>query len=107
MFLAVEKKNVGSRHFSGEKLDKNTTIKKVSEYVVGIFDGRFCVKFDNDDGGTVLNVYLEVETPSLPLEGYMQDAFKHTKWHGWRYVVTKCPIGYIDAILEAPARDDY
>ncbi len=98
---------MGSRHFSGEKLDKKATIKKVSEYVVGIYDGRFCVKFDNDDGGTVLNIYLEVETPSLPLDGLLQDAFKHSKWHGWRYVVTKCPIGYIDAILEAPERDDY
>ena len=59
-----------SRHFSGEKLDKKETIKEVRKYVVDIFDGRFCVKFDNDDGGTVLNVYLEVETSSLPLEGF-------------------------------------
>jgi hypothetical protein len=98
---------MASRHFSGEKLSKDETIKKVTRYVVDIFDGRFTVKFDSDDGGTVLNVYLEVETPSLPLEGYLQDAFKHTKWHGWRYVVTKVPPGYIEAILEAPVRDDY
>ena len=98
---------MGSRHFSGEKLSKKETIKKVSQYVVGIFDGRFCGKFDNDDGGTVLNVYLEVEEPSQQLDGFLHDAFKHSKWYGWRYVVTKCPIGYIDAILEAPERDDY
>lgn len=98
---------MASRHFSGEKLSKKETIKKVSQYVVGIYDGRFCVKFDSDDGGTVLNVYLEVEQTSLPLSGLLQDAFKHSKWHGWRYVVTKVPLGYIDAILEAPERDDY
>ena len=98
---------MASRHFSGEKLDKKDTIKKVSQYVVGIFDQRFCVKFDNDDGGTVLNVYLEVDEPSQPLGGFLQDAFKHSKWYGWRYVVTKVPPGYIDAILEAPERDDY
>ncbi len=98
---------MASRHFSGEKLSKKETINEVRKYVVDIFDGRFCVKFDNDDGGTVLNVYLEVETPALPLEGLLQDAFSHTKWHGWRYVVTKCPIGYIDAILEAPEPRDY
>ena len=98
---------MGSRHFSGEKLSKEETIKDVRKYVVDIYDGRFCVKFDNDDGGTVLNVYLEVESPSLPLGAFLQDAFKHSKWHGWRYVVTKVPLGYIDAILEAPERDDY
>ena len=98
---------MGSRHFSGDKLSKPETIKDVRKYVVDIFDGRFCVKFDNDDGGTVLNIYLEVEIPSLPLDGYLHDAFSHSKWHGWRYVVTKCPIGYIDAILEAPEARDY
>ncbi len=98
---------MASRHFSGEKLDKKETIRKVSQYVVDIFDGRFCVKFDSDDGGTVLNVYLEVEEPSKPLTGLHQDAFKHSKWHGWRYVVTKVPLGYVDAILETPERDDY
>ena len=98
---------MASRHFSGDKLSKSETIKEVTRYVVDIFDGRFCVKFDNDDGGSVLNVYLEVEAPSQPLEGFLQDAFKHSKWHGWRYVVTKVPPGYIDAILEAPERDDY
>ena len=96
-----------SRHFSGEKLDKKETIRLVSQYVVDIYDGRFCVKFDSDDGGTLLNIYLEVEEPSKPLSGLMHDAFSHTKWHGWRYVVTKCPIGYIDAILEAPEPRDY
>ena len=85
---------MGSRHFSGEKLSKEETIQKVIRYVV-----------DNDDGGSVLNVYLEVEQPSQPLGAFLQDAFKHSKWHGWRYVVTKVPPGYIDAILEAPERD--
>ena len=98
---------MASRHFSGEKLNKKEAIKNVRKYVVDIYDGRFCVKFDNDDGGTVLNIYLEVEQPSQPLEGLLRDAFSHSKWYGYRYVVTKCPIGYIDAILEAPVRDDY
>ena len=98
---------MSSRHFSGDKLSKSETIKKVSQYVVDIYDGRFSIKFDSDDGGTVLNIYLEVENPSEPLTGLLRDAFMHTKWHGWRYVVTKVPLGYIDAILEAPERDDY
>mgnify|MGYP001352022196 FL=1 len=98
---------MANRHFSGEKLEKQETIKKVSQYVVDVYDGRFSVKFDSDDGGTVLNVYLEVEETSEPLGQFLQDAFRHSKWHGWRYVVTKVPPGYIDAILEAPERDDY
>ena len=96
---------MGSRHFSGEKFSKEEAIQKVIKYVVDIYDGRFCVKFDSDDGGSVLNVYLEVEQPSQPLGAFLQDAFKHSKWYGWRYVVTKVPPGYIDAILEAPERD--
>ena len=94
-------------HFSGEKLEKQETIKKVSRYVVDVYDGRFSIKFDSDDGGTMLNVYLEVDEPSQPLGQFLQDAFRHSTWHGWRYVVTKVPPGYIDAILEAPERDDY
>jgi len=105
--VAQEKVTMASRHFSDDKLEKKETIRKVSQYVVDIYDGRFCVKFDSDDGGTVLNVYLETEEPSQPLGGLLQDAFKHSKWHGWRYVVTKVPLGYIDAILEAPEPKDY
>ncbi len=98
---------MGSLHFRGEKAPKNEAEKKMREYVVGVFDGRFHVKFDSDDGGTLLNVYLEVECVSKPLNGILHDAFRDTKWMGWRYVITKCPVGYIEAILEAPERDDY
>ena len=98
---------MASRHFSGDKAPKGEAEKKMREYVVGVFDGRFFVKFDSDDGGTLLNVYVEVEDVSSTLDGIMHDAFRDTKWMGWRYVVTKCPIGYIDAILTAPEPKDY
>ena len=98
---------MGSKHFDGEKAPKEVAVKKMREHTVGVFDGRFHVKFDSDDGGSVLNLYIEVENVSSQLDGLMHDAFRDTKWMGWRYVITKCPIGYIDAILTSDERKDY
>jgi hypothetical protein len=96
-----------SRHFSGEKATKKDARKALMAHAAGIFDGRYTVKFDNDDGGSVINLYIEVEKPSGPLPKFLSEALFESKWMGWRYVITKCPPGYIDAILEAPERDDY
>jgi hypothetical protein len=98
---------MSSRHFGGEKAPKKEARKALMAHAAGIFDGRYTVKFDNDDGGSVINLYIEVEEPSQPLPTFLSSALFESKWMGWRYVITKCPIGYIDAILEAPERDDY
>ena len=98
---------MSSRHFGGEKAPKKEARKALMAHAAGIFDGRYTVKFDNDDGGSVINPYIEVEEPSQPLPTFLSSAVFESKWMGWRYVITKCPIGYIDAILEAPERDDY
>lgn len=98
---------MASRHFSGTKASKDEAKKALMTHVAGIYDGRYTVRFDNDDGGSLINLYLEVEEPSKPLDKFLTDALFESKWMGWRYVITKCPPGYIDAILEAPKRDDY
>ena len=98
---------MGSRHFSGERASKEEARKALMAHAAGIFGGRYAVRFDSDDGGAVINLYLEVEEPSDPLDRFVSDALCTSKWMGWRYVITKCPMGYIDTILEAPDRDDY
>ena len=98
---------MSSKHFGGEKASKKEAEKALMAHTAGVFDGRYIVKFDNDDGGSVINLYLEVEEPSQPLPTFLASALFEPKWMGWRYVITKCPPGYIDAILEAPERDDY
>ena len=42
---------MSSRHFSGEKVTKQEARKALMAHAAGIFDGRYTVRFDNDDGG--------------------------------------------------------
>lgn len=97
--------------FNGEKAPKQAAINsatlKVSEYV----DGRFEVRMASDDGGTHLEVQIEVddvgesllvEHPQFPIEEIFP------KWAGWRVTITKVPKGYIDLItLSGDQSDSY
>jgi len=90
----------------GEKADKKEAEKKLRMHTAAVFDGRFTVRFESDDGGTHIAVVLEVEDPSKSLEPFLSDALDGgKKWMGWRYLIVKVPIGYIDAIIDAPERD--
>tara|TARA_B100001250_G_C19706922_1_gene747377 strand:+ start:82 stop:378 length:297 start_codon:yes stop_codon:yes gene_type:complete len=98
---------MASLHFRGEKADKHEAEKKLMMHTAGVFDGRFTVRFESDDGGTHIVLVIEVEEPSKPLDRFLSDALWDSKWMGWRYIIKKVPPGYIDAILNAPERDDY
>jgi hypothetical protein len=98
---------MSSRHFSGEKAPKEEAQKALMLLTAGVYDGRYTVRFESDDGGSVINLYLEVEEPNSPLDKFLSDSLITSKWMGWRFIITKCPLGYIDAILEASKRDDY
>ena len=91
----------------GEKSDKDEAKKALMQHAAGVFDGRFTVRFESDDGGNHIVLVLEVEEPSEQLPNFLSDALWDSKWMGWRYIIKKVPPGYIDAILEAPTRDDY
>ena len=91
----------------GQKADKDIAQKELMMHVAGVFDGRFTVRFESDDGGNHIVAVLEVEEPSKKLDPFLIDALHEAKWLGWRYIIKKVPIGYIDAILEAPVRKDY
>jgi hypothetical protein len=91
-----------SKFSSDEKAPKqeaiNSLILKVSEY----FDGRFEAFFTHDDGGSVLELMVEVPEPSKSLfEQIANFPPMHEivpKWQGWRTVVMKVPVDYVDLI---------
>ena len=86
----------------GDKMPKqeaiNSLILKVSEY----YDGRYDVFFTSDDGGSVLEVMVEVPEPSMPFDEQVPNfppIFDIIpKWGGWRTVITKVPPEYIDYV---------
>lgn len=98
---------MGNRQPQNDKASKEEAEKQLRIHAAGIFDGRFTVRFENDDGGSVISLYIEVEEPSHQLPAFLTQALFTPKWMGWRYVITKCPPGYIDAILESTRKDDY
>ncbi len=86
--------------FSGEKASKAQAEKTLRQHVAGVCDLRFTVKFEQDDGGSHICLYIEVEDPDAQLEQGVSDALYAPKWEGWRYIILKCPIGYISGVLE-------
>ncbi len=96
--------------FTGEKLSKENAINSLTLEISNYYGGRYEVKTGSDDGGSVLEVFVEVETPSLALLNQIPDfpLFEIIpKWAGWRCQVVKVPPGYIDAILLSTGSDDY
>tara|TARA_B100000676_G_C17973853_1_gene784927 strand:+ start:993 stop:1283 length:291 start_codon:yes stop_codon:yes gene_type:complete len=84
----------------GEKAPRKEAEKALRAHAAAACDHRFTVKFENDDGGTLICLYVEVEDPSAPLDAGIRDALWEPKWMGWRYIIIKCPIDYIEYILE-------
>ena len=98
---------MANKYFNGEKASNEEAKKKLMQHAAGVFDGRFTVRFESDDGGSHITLIVEVEDPNEDLDPFLVDALGHTKWMGWRYIIKKVPPGYIDAIIEAVIRDDY
>tara|TARA_R110000851_G_scaffold27426_2_gene77123 strand:+ start:23 stop:316 length:294 start_codon:yes stop_codon:yes gene_type:complete len=95
-----------SKHFSGEKAEREEAVKQLMIHAASEFDGRFTARFENDDGGSHIVLVIEVEEPSLGLDPLLMKALFSIKWMGWRYVIVKVPPGYVDAIMNAKKYDD-
>ena len=91
----------------GEKASKEEAEKSLRRHVTGIWDGKFDVKFESDDGGAHITLYLEVEDVSRPIDQFVLDTLWTAKWEGWRFLIIKCAEGYIDHILNSTLSDDY
>ncbi len=91
-------------------MSKQEAINSLTVEISNYFSGRYEVKAGSDDGGSILEVFVEVPTPSLTIVDQCPDFPLFDiipKWGGWRCQVVKCPPGYIDAIIMAPEVDDY
>jgi len=87
-------------YYSGPKASEPDATKELMQHTAGIFDGRFTVKFQSDDGGRHIALVLEVAEPNERLPKFLSDSLGLTKWMGWRMLILKVPIGYIDGVME-------
>ncbi len=92
----------------GEKAPKQTAINELLLMIANYYDGRCEVIAVADDGGTLLEVQVEVPEVSSDLQS-QAPSFPFfdiwPKWMGWRVVVCKVPPGYIDSITNASEAD--
>tara|TARA_Y100000593_G_scaffold78476_1_gene145749 strand:- start:181 stop:486 length:306 start_codon:yes stop_codon:yes gene_type:complete len=101
---------VANIFFNGDKLSKENAINSLTLEISNYFSGRYEVKTGSDDGGSVLEVFVEVDDPSAPILSQCPDfpLFEVIpKWGGWRCQVVKVPAGYIDVILLSSEPADY
>jgi hypothetical protein len=101
---------VANIFFNGEKLSKQEAINSLTLEISNYFDGRYEVKTNSDDGGSVIEVFVEVPVPSVSVREQCPDFPLNEiipKWAGWRCQIVKCPPGYIDTILLSSDVDDY
>ena len=96
--------------FAGKKQNKQDAINSLTLKISDYFSGRYEVRAISDDGGSLIEVQVEVDEPSLTIEAQYSDFPLDEvvpKWNGWRVVVLKVPRGYIDAITLGVDLDDY
>jgi hypothetical protein len=94
----------------GDKTPKQQAINELVVMISNYYGGRYEVIASIDDGGSMLEVQVEVPEVSKTIEEQAPDfPFFEVwpKWMGWRVVVCKVPPGYIDAITNGPELGDY
>ena len=85
--------------FGGEKASEEEAKRELEKHVRGACDLVHAVRFESDDGGKHIVLYLEVEDTNNHLSPYIKEALHCPKWMGWRHMILKVPIGQIDAII--------
>ena len=88
--------------FNGEKASKEEAINLASTHIRNYSDCIFQAKVVSDDGGHILQIMVEVNDPGQTLLTQNTDFPLFDlipKWHGWRTVILKVPIGYIAAVV--------
>ena len=74
-----------------DKLTYEQLVEVLTPIVVELTDNAFAFKKGSDDGGTVVQIYIEEG-----LQGKTQPRLP-PQCKGWRVVWVNCPTGYIDA----------
>lgn len=97
--------------FGGDKAPKQEAINSLTLRISEYYGGRYEVVTASDDGGTHLEIQIEVPNPKLNFGDQVEDfppLFDIIpKWMGWRTVILKVPPGYIDAITLAGDRSSH
>ncbi len=97
--------------FRGEKAPRQDAINSLTLKISEYYEGRYEVRHASDDGGHHLEIQVEVPDPFKNLDTQCTNfppLFEIVpKWEGWRTVILKVPIGYIDLITNRADMDDY
>jgi hypothetical protein len=67
----------------------------------------FQPKQSTDDGGTHVEVFIEREVPNERLDGWLLEVIPSGKYMGWRLIITKVPLGYIDLFIRNEKKKDW
>ena len=71
----------------GEKAPRKEAEKALRAHAAAACDHRFTVKFENDDGGSLICLYVEVEDPSAPLDAGIRDVGYPTYIHIYLFFI--------------------
>jgi len=85
--------------FAGEKATKEEAKKSLMEHIEKNWTGTFYADFHTDGGGVLIRAIIEVEHPGEELDQEFRGKFP-AKWLGWRLVLLKVTLGYIDAFIK-------
>jgi hypothetical protein len=94
-------------HFNQPKAPREEALRELLSYAESVCDLVHHAKFESDDGGNHLTLYLEVEDPSAPLNPFLSESFSLSTWKGHRLIILKVPPGYIAALIIEKKEYDY
>ena len=81
--------------FNKKKAPQEEAQKSLMDHIAEIWDGTFWVNFFSGDNGAGIQAVLEVEDTSKSMDPDFRSKFPAV-WMGWRLIVLKVPIGYIE-----------
>ena len=88
--------------FNDEKATKEEAIRLANKHIRNYSECVFESSVVSDDGGHILQIMVEVVDPTQNLlcqraDFPLMDLLP--KWHGWRTVIMKVPVGYISIVV--------
>lgn len=85
--------SVSSNYWKGTKASPEEVVKAAMLKAAEVWPNAFHAE---TEGNSIVNLWVECEEPD-EYTG-LWDHFT-VKYMGWRLIITKCPIGYIDCFL--------
>ena len=86
--------------FKGDRASQADAMKAIDKLVEEKCpEIRYMTQFASDAGGQMLEFNLEVNDPSERLDKDHPILVIRPVWMGWRSIIMKVPIGYVDGII--------